>query len=114
MEAQNSSIPEVKRIIVAYNDQIAYGETLKECLEELFGDLTPEDPTQPEDPTVDPTEPGTEITDPTTPEVMDQDALISAAAKAYNDAIKAQRNGDWASYGKYMNELEKYLNELAK
>ena len=114
LEAQNSSIPEVKRIIVAYNDQIAYGETLKECLEELFGDLTPEDPTQPEDPTVDPTNPGTEITDPTTPEVMDQDALISAAAKAYNDAIKAQRNGDWASYGKYMNELEKYLNELAK
>ncbi len=113
LEAQNSSIPEVKRIIVAYNDQIAYGETLKSCLEELFGDLSGE-PVEPEDPTVEPVDPGQEITDPVTPEVMSQDEMIDAAAKAYNDAIKAQRNGDWAAYGKYMNELEKYLNELAK
>ena len=38
LEAQNSSIPEVKRIIMAYDDEIAYEETLAECLVSLFGD----------------------------------------------------------------------------
>lgn len=38
LEATNSSIPEVKRIIVAYDDKIAYEETLAECLVSLFGD----------------------------------------------------------------------------
>ena len=40
--------------------------------------------------------------------------LIAAAAAAYDDAIEAQKKGDWAGYGKYMDELEKYLNKLAK
>ena len=44
---------------------------------------------------------------------MTQSQLIEAAAKAYEDAIEAQKDGDWAGYGKYMDELEKYLNELA-
>ena len=33
---------------------------------------------------------------------------------AYDNAIEAQKKGDWAGYGKYMDELEKYLNKLAK
>ena len=37
LEATNSSIPEVKRIIMSYNDKIAYEETVAECLVELFG-----------------------------------------------------------------------------
>ena len=42
LEATNSSIPEVKRIIVAYDDKIAYEETLAECLVSLFGEQAEE------------------------------------------------------------------------
>ena len=44
---------------------------------------------------------------------MSQSELIAAAQAAYENAIEAQKKGDWAGYGKYMNELEKYLNKLA-
>jgi len=111
LEASNSSIPEVKRIIMAYDDEIAYEETLAECLVELFGDKAEEgvdtgNTDQPQG--GEGTEPGTD-----TPETMSQSELIAAAAEAYENAIEAQRDGDWAGYGEYMDELEKYLNELA-
>ena len=38
LEATNSSIPEVKRVIVAYGDRIAYEPTLAEALNSLFGE----------------------------------------------------------------------------
>ena len=43
---------------------------------------------------------------------MTHSEIIEAAQKAYDDAIAAQKKGDWASYGKHMKELEKYLNML--
>lgn len=111
LEASNSSIPEVKRIIMAYDDEIAYEETLAECLVSLFGSKAEDsvdngNEDQPQG--GEGTEPGTD-----TPDTMSQSELIEAAAKAYENAIEAQKDGDWAGYGEYMDELEKYLNELA-
>ena len=109
LEASNSSIPEVKRIIMAYDDEIAYEETLAECLVELFGDKAEEGVDNgSQEPDGESGQPGTDE-----PEKMSQSELIEAAAKAYEDAIEAQKDGDWAGYGEYMDELEKYLNELA-
>ncbi|MBR3705690.1 MAG: UPF0182 family protein [Firmicutes bacterium] len=109
LEASNSSIPEVKRIIMAYDDEIAYEETLAECLVELFGDKAEEGVDNGDQkPDGESGQPGADE-----PEKMSQSELIEAAAKAYEDAIEAQKDGDWAGYGEYMDELEKYLNELA-
>ncbi len=107
LEAQNSSIPEVKRIIMAYDDEIAYEETLAECLVSLFGDGAEEGVGTPgtEGPSGDGEQTSGELS---------TSELIAAAAAAYDNAIEAQKKGDWAGYGKYMDELEKYLNKLAK
>lgn len=114
LEATNSSIPEVKRIIVAYGDKIAYEETLAECLVSIFGDeaangvdssggsVGTQDPEQGE---------GGGTTDK--PPVLSQSDLINKAAAAYDNAQAALKDGDWASYGKYMDELESALNQLA-
>ena len=102
LEATNSSIPEVKRIIVAYNDKIAYEETLAECLVTLFGDEAENG--------VDTTEPSGEAGD----DKLTTRELAALAAAAYENAQKAMQQGDWAKYGKYLNELEGYLNELTK
>ena len=107
LEAQNSSIPEVKRIIMAYDDEIAYEETLAECLVSLFGNGAEEGVSTP----------GSEDESPDGESgnaQMSTSELIAAASAAYEDAINAQKKGDWAGYGKYMDELEKYLNMLAK
>lgn len=107
LEAQNSSIPEVKRIIMAYDDEIAYEETLAECLVSLFGDGAEEGVGTPG--TAEPSGEGEQ-----TSGELSTSELIAAAVAAYDDAIEAQKKGDWAGYGKYMDELEKYLNKLAK
>ena len=44
----------------------------------------------------------------------DIQSLINMAQNAYNKAIEAQKNGDWAEYGKYIGQLEKYLTRLSE
>lgn len=101
LEATNSSIPEVKRIIVAYGDRIAYEETLAECLASLFGDKAQEGVTsEGEDPSG---ESG----------VVTQKQLIDKAVKAYDNAQSAMQAGDWSAYGDYLKELEDALDKLA-
>ncbi|MCQ2553896.1 MAG: hypothetical protein MJ150_06300, partial [Clostridia bacterium] len=38
LESSASSLPEVKRVIVYFNDKLAYASTLSEALDELFGE----------------------------------------------------------------------------
>ncbi len=115
LEATNSSIPEVKRIVMAYGDKIAYEDSVAECLVSLFGDqaqLGVEEPdgtgTVGGEP-AEPTEPGT----PSEPAELTQDELIDLAVEALNAATEAQQNGDWAAYGEHLAELQDYLNQLA-
>ncbi len=107
LEATNSSIPEVKRIIVAYNDKIAYEETLADCLISLFGSkaqngVSGSETTQ--------TGTGTEGTDNT--ENLSVREIAELVQDYYSKAQTAQRNGDWAKYGEYLDQMEEYLNKL--
>ena len=108
LEATNSSIPEVKRIIVAYNDKIAYEETLADCLISLFGTKAQKGVS------------GSETTTPSQPSGEDSAANMSARQLAelvqeyFTKAQNAQKNGDWAKYGEYLDKMEEYLNELTK
>ena len=102
LEATNSSIPEVKRVIVAYNDQISYQPTLAAALDALFGEGS-----------------GQQSTDGGSPDIgekkngeLSQAEIIQQAQAAYEKATKAQKEGDWAKYGQYMKELETLLNQL--
>ena len=117
LEAQAGSIPEVRRVIVAYGVpdgdgvRIAYQATLAEALEELFGKVL-EGPKGGEDGE------GTDgkpiDTPPVDPGTQTESELIALAAKAFENAQLAQRSGDWAAYGRYVDQLEKYLDELMK
>ncbi len=108
LEATNSSIPEVKRIIVAYNDKIAYEETLADCLISLFGTKAQNGVS------------GSETTTPSQSSGDDSAANMSARQLAelvqeyFTKAQNAQKNGDWAKYGEYLDKMEEYLNELTK
>ena len=101
LEASNSAIPEVKRVIVAYDDKIAYESTLGEALQSLFGG----------DGGVSSGEDSADTTGDSA--VKTQAQLISGANDAYENAQSALKNGDWAKYGEYMDELQNYLKQLA-
>jgi uncharacterized membrane protein (UPF0182 family) len=105
LEATNSSIPEVKRVIVAYNDQIAYKPTLAEALNELFGEGSGNKYSG-GDLEKSPSDNDGEK------KVLTQAEIIKNAQKAYDDAQAAMKKGDWAEYGKQMDKLEKYLKKL--
>ncbi|NLY81818.1 MAG: UPF0182 family protein [Clostridiales bacterium] len=99
LEASNQAIPEVKRVIVAYGERIAYEETFSEALTSLFGgDNGDNDKAN--------------VVEDDVAGGLKIDELIEAANDAYEDALEAQQNGDWAAYGNHMKDLEKYLNLL--
>ena len=103
LEASNQAIPEVKRVIVAYNDRIAYEETFGEALISLFGE-NHNDGKDSETVTDGDKDTGE----------MTTEELIAAATKSYEEAIAAQEDGDWAAYGNHLKDLEKYLNLLSE
>lgn len=101
LEATNQAIPEVKRVIVVYQDKIAYEPTLAEALVSLFGGDAGDKENK-----VDGLDDGDGAASD------DIQSLIQRAQNAYNKAVEAQKNGDWEAYGKYLKQLENYLAKL--
>ncbi|MEG2322952.1 MAG: UPF0182 family protein [Anaerovoracaceae bacterium] len=104
LEATNSSIPEVKRVIVAYGDQIAYEATLAEALNSLFGEGSA---------TESKGSMNTKKKDDKSNKSMSQDQLIKDAQEAFKNAEDAQKRGDWEKYGQYLDELQSNLSQLS-
>lgn len=98
LRAQGGKIPELKRVIVAYENQIVMGETLDIALSQLFSGL--EASPQQKDDSVD----GKII----------QPDLIKQAKQYFDRAMEAQQVGNWASYGEEMKKLEQILEKLLK
>lgn len=111
LESANSSLPEVKRVIIYYNERIAYENTLAEALDAMFGEGASSGYEQISSPSDTPSD------DPEAPPVdngaLGLSELADLANEAFNNALDAQRNGDWAAYGEYLDELEGYLNQMA-
>lgn len=116
LEASNTAIPEVKRIIIAYGDRIAYEPTLTEALKSLFGsDVTVGNPSAGSSNGSAAPSSGEESQESQvsnlTPE--EQNELINQATQAYESAQSALQSGDWVTYGQYMAQLEEALSQLS-
>ncbi len=107
LQAAGSSIPELKRVVAAYHDQVAMEETLDGALADLFGGTV-----------------GTGRSAPlatgggTAPvRAAAADAalrgLIAQARQHYDAAVAAQRSGDWARYGTELKALGDLLQQIA-
>ena len=110
----STSLPEMKMVILSYKDQICMAPTLKEALEIIFGKPREEEPATVPEGNIDGKQDegsGSGKTD-TDSAASEFEALVIKAQQAYENAIKAQQNGDWAKYGEYMKELEAILNQL--
>ncbi|MGI6226729.1 MAG: UPF0182 family protein [Peptococcales bacterium] len=95
MQADNAnSLPEIKRIIVAYEDNIVMEETLEEALYQIFKnkqiDISKEIPE---------TELSIKI-------------LTRQAREAYEKAKSAAQAGNWALYGTALEELENIIFQM--
>lgn len=102
LEASNQAIPEMKRVIVAYGDKIAYESTLADALADLFG----------EDENGGQSQSASASSGKNNSGKSNTKELIQKANEAYENAVNAQKSGNWKKYGDYLDELEKYLNRL--
>ena len=105
LQAERTAMPALTRVIVAYADRIAMEETLDAALAKVFG------PSQVPAPRP-VTEPGARAA----PAAASPGATgdLAAARELYRRALEAQRAGDWAGYGRHIEELGRVLERLAQ
>ena len=107
LRAEGGRIPELKRVVVAYQNQVVMEETLDQALAVLFGRAGPTAPAE---------IPVAAAAAGATPEAAIPAAgaarLIRRASDHYARAMEAQRAGDWAAYGEAIRRLGEVLEEL--
>jgi uncharacterized membrane protein (UPF0182 family) len=125
LQAEQSPIPELTRVIAAYGDKVVMEPTLTDALAKLFGPgATGESTTTTTGGTTTTTVPATTTTVPpqtttttaagtTATLPSDVAALIALANQHYQAAIEAQKQGDWATYGAELKALGQVLAALA-
>src|SRR2546422_854731 len=100
LRAQGGGIPELKRVVVTYQNQVVMEETLEAGLARLFGGAV---------------EPATAAAAPpgaARPGNGRAADLARRAAELYQGAVEAQRSGDWARYGEALSRLGEVLRQL--
>jgi uncharacterized membrane protein (UPF0182 family) len=98
LQAEGGRIPELKRVVVAYQNRVVMQETLDAALADLFGGG-----------------PGRRPPAPAIAAAATDTSLANLAAEArrrYEAALQAQRDLDWARYGEEMRRLGEVLDRL--
>jgi uncharacterized membrane protein (UPF0182 family) len=103
LRAEGGQIPELKRVIVAHEGEVAMEESLDAGLARLFGGVRPTPPVE--------TGPAIAQTPAQRPDTT-MAALVRQAADLYDRARAAQRADDWAAYGTAMRQLGEVLRRL--
>ncbi|HEY9736932.1 MAG TPA: UPF0182 family protein [Trichocoleus sp.] len=118
LRAEQGELPELQRVIVAYNDEIVMRESLEECLEAIFGPDAAAAATPSPGETVPAVAPTTSAGTPPAPAVTSPpiapnfDALVQSAQQAYEDSQNALQQGDWQRYGESQRRLGEILQQL--
>lgn len=91
-------LPELRRVIVAYENNVVMEDNLELCLQKLFGGKrwAPAAASLPQ------------------VKKKSVDDLIKEALMLFERMRELQRQGDWAGYGEYLKKLENALKELTK
>jgi len=101
LRAEGGRIPELKRVVVAFQNRVVMRETLEDGLTELFGGTT--GPRRPPTPAIAAEAPVADTA---------VRALAGEARRRYQAALQAQRDIDWARYGDEMRRLGEVLERL--
>ncbi|MGI5876734.1 MAG: UPF0182 family protein, partial [Dethiobacteria bacterium] len=111
LEADQSQLPELARVIVGFHEKVVMEPTLGEALISLFGSRETPDPGVTNDPEKT-HELGTPGDPPALPATFPE--LAARAQQQFEQAQEKMKEGDWAGYGKALDELGKTLQELNK
>jgi uncharacterized membrane protein (UPF0182 family) len=103
LQATESAIPELTRVIVAYADKVSMEPSLQAALLKVFGEQSA-------------TAEGSAGASANATQSAGQGSPkddASLAERLYSQAVAAQKSGDWATYGARLKELGAVLKRLA-
>jgi uncharacterized membrane protein (UPF0182 family) len=109
LRAEGGRIPELKRVVVAYQNRVVMRETLEAGLATLFGGDVPRTADSVAAPAVD-----SAAAPAVAPAAPSNAELIAEAKSHYDRAVAAQRAGDWAAYGREIQNLGEVLKRLQR
>jgi len=101
LRAETGKIPELKRVIVAYENKIAMEETLERALARIFGAGAS---------VAQAAVASSAAAAPRPPPATGD--LAARAQEHYERAMKAQRDGNWALYGEEIERLGKIIGKM--
>lgn len=114
LRASGGRIPELKQVVVAYQNQIVMEATLDLALKRLFSGSEPANFPAAASTILAETESGldTQTSSVNSSDVPRAETLTLQAQDYYNRALRAQRDGDWAQYGVEIEQLGNILEQL--
>lgn len=101
LQAEQTELPELKRVIVSYGSKVIMGDDLGSALDSIFGEGGGQVVARPT---------GKTTTAEGAPASVKD--LISQAQQAFDNAQAKQRQGDWAGYGEELKKLQQALADL--
>ncbi|OGT98457.1 MAG: hypothetical protein A2X80_06200 [Geobacteraceae bacterium GWB2_52_12] len=101
LAADKAGLPELKRVIVAFGDQVVMEENLELALQRLFGGKKG-------------VAAAAVAGAPTTDPKASPATLAKEAMAIYEKATTLQRQGNWAGYGDELRKLEQLLKRMAQ
>ncbi len=107
LRAEGGTIPELKRVVVAHENRVVMGETLEDGLNQLFGGSAGA-PAAVAGSRAD----STAAVAPAVGATGSASTLAREAQQHYDRAIAAQRAGDWATYGREIDQLGAVLKRI--
>ncbi len=99
---ESGTIPELKQVIVCYDDRIVMENTLEAALEKIFNTEFSDEMVLPEQ---------NSPSDNSSDSVTKEDA-IKSVINAYDTAMNSNKSGDWEKYGKDMKILGEEIDRL--
>ena len=121
----STSFPLLKKVLVAFGDQVGFADTLDEALDQVFGGDSgaqagdaanvsggeTKRETSAETETKQPNDTAGESSKADSPELRQ---ALSDASAAMKDGQTAMKNGDWSAYGEAQKRLEEALNKAVE
>ncbi|HEX2966711.1 MAG TPA: UPF0182 family protein [Syntrophorhabdaceae bacterium] len=98
LAAEDKGLPELRRVIVAYENTVIMEDNLETGLQRLFGGKRLSPSTEPQKETG----------------KSSVDDLAKEALKLFTRTKELQQQGDWAGYGEQLRKLENVLREMAR
>jgi uncharacterized protein len=111
LRASGGRIPELTRVIVAYENRIVMDETLEAGLAQLFSGSSPSPAQRTGTPSA-PSQAAPGTPPPVAGAIPELTALAAEAQAHYERAVAAQRAGDWATYGNELRQLGEVLEKM--